>query len=110
VRLGAPVIPVTVNGSGSVWPRGAPLPRIGGSIEVVFHPAVRPGFRTGAKDAAGELARRVREAVLSAYLAPARILEASLAVPVLAPEEHPVVQSDRAGVPLLEWIAGRKSV
>lgn len=40
LEAGSPVLPVTIRGAHSVWPRGQSLPRTG-RVEVVFHPARR---------------------------------------------------------------------
>jgi 1-acyl-sn-glycerol-3-phosphate acyltransferase len=41
LEAGVPVLPVTIRGGQSVWPRGQRLPRMG-RVEIVFHPARRP--------------------------------------------------------------------
>jgi 1-acyl-sn-glycerol-3-phosphate acyltransferase len=109
VRFGCPVLPVTVNGSGRIFPRGPLLPRLRGGFEFVFHepiPARAAGSgrnRDPAAEAA-ELARRARRAILGAYRAPAAALAASAAPEVLEPSEHPILRADREGVPLFRWL------
>ena len=128
VRCGCPIVPVTVNGSGRIWPRGQVLPGLGSGIEVVFHRPILPdpdlpaGGRPGAGAfgapgrAPGEtahpsaaaraeaLARRARRAILSAYRAPLGALERSARPEVVEPAGHPILRADREGSPLLEWI------
>jgi len=107
--LRVPVLPVTVNASWRVWPRGPLLPRLGGHIEILFHPPLRlhPRARGRKPDTAQEaedLARKTRDVILGAYRAPPDVLERSRRTPVLPPGQHPLIQADRHGVPPLDWL------
>jgi 1-acyl-sn-glycerol-3-phosphate acyltransferase len=109
LRFQCPVLPVTINGSGRVWPRGPRLPRIGVGIDVLYHPPLLAptrgeGGSRGTTARAEALARKAREVILSVYRASGPILERSRREWTLGPADHPVVRAGRAGVPLLEWI------
>jgi 1-acyl-sn-glycerol-3-phosphate acyltransferase len=68
VALGAPVLPVTIDGGTRSWPPGRLLPRPG-AIRITYHPLQRPDPTLEPRQAAVELARRSRDAIVSA-LAP----------------------------------------
>lgn len=105
VRLGVPVVPVTVSGASPVWPRGRTLPKLGGGIEYRFHPPLDPhAFSGGARTRAEALARTVRDVILAAFRAPPDVLERSRLQPLAEADEHPLVQADRHGVPPLQWL------
>jgi 1-acyl-sn-glycerol-3-phosphate acyltransferase len=60
-----PVLPVTIDGGTRSWPPGRVLPRPG-SIQITYHPVIRPEAATEPRRAALELARRTREVIASA--------------------------------------------
>jgi len=60
LRSGAPVLPVSIDGSRRVWGRGRKLPRLSaGPVRLVFGEPVRYERPTRAEDAAADLRRRV---------------------------------------------------
>jgi 1-acyl-sn-glycerol-3-phosphate acyltransferase len=111
VRLQCPILPVTVNGSGRIWPRGRWLPRIGGAIEIIHHPPIAaPANTAGGSKAANAraawLARKTRETILDHYRAPEPVLELSRRAWALDPQDHPMVQANRAGASVVDWVKG----
>lgn len=71
VRQAATIVPITINGALSAWPKGKAFPRPGGKIDYICHPPIVPP-RTG-KDASkgslpNELTAQLREAIESRYL------------------------------------------
>lgn len=65
VALGVPILPVTVDGGHASWPPGLIFPRRG-RITITYHPLVRPDSAPDARQAAGELAERVRSIITAA--------------------------------------------
>jgi 1-acyl-sn-glycerol-3-phosphate acyltransferase len=63
--LAVPVLPVTIAGGHAVWPPGRVLPRPG-RITITYHPVQHPDARLEGRDAARELAGRVRALILGA--------------------------------------------
>jgi 1-acyl-sn-glycerol-3-phosphate acyltransferase len=61
---GAPVLPVTIVGGYESWPPHRALPRPG-RVTIYYHPPVVPAARGDRREAASELARRVRAAIAS---------------------------------------------
>ncbi len=60
LRSGAPVMPVSVDGTHRIWPRGRNRPRFGaGPVRLVYGEPVRYERPTRAEDAAADLRRRV---------------------------------------------------
>jgi len=69
--LGAAVLPVTIVGAHEAWPPGRRLPRPGGRIRITYHPPMRAATGVDPRQAAVDLAERVRSVVMSA-MTPAR--------------------------------------
>jgi 1-acyl-sn-glycerol-3-phosphate acyltransferase len=67
--LGAAVLPVTITGAHESWPPGRTLPRPG-RIRITYHPPMRAPAGGDPRQAAIELAERVRDVVVGA-MAPA---------------------------------------
>jgi 1-acyl-sn-glycerol-3-phosphate acyltransferase len=65
VSVKAPVLPVTIVGGDRAWPPGRLLSRPG-RITITYHPALQPDTRLDPRSAAQDLARRTRDAILSA--------------------------------------------
>jgi 1-acyl-sn-glycerol-3-phosphate acyltransferase len=63
--LGAPVLPVTISGGYEAWPAHRLLPRPG-RIVITFHPPIKVEASGDLREAARELAERVRTAIASA--------------------------------------------
>jgi 1-acyl-sn-glycerol-3-phosphate acyltransferase len=60
LRSGAPVVPVSIDGTRRVWPRGRSRPRLGaGPVRLVYGEPVRYERPTKGEDAAADLRRRV---------------------------------------------------
>jgi 1-acyl-sn-glycerol-3-phosphate acyltransferase len=59
IEAGVPILPVTIRGGQRVWPNTVKLPRIGRSVEVIYHPLMRlePAEAEGTR----EFARRETE-------------------------------------------------
>jgi 1-acyl-sn-glycerol-3-phosphate acyltransferase len=70
IRAGAPIVPVTINGTQWLWPRGRTTPRLGGPVRMQVHPPIFPP-ETGPKAARGalpdQITAQVREIIASAY-------------------------------------------
>ncbi len=69
LSAGAPVLPVTIAGARDAWPPGRIFPRPG-RVTITYHPLVRAEARLPRRDAARELADRVREIVMTTLGAP----------------------------------------
>jgi 1-acyl-sn-glycerol-3-phosphate acyltransferase len=111
IRLQCPVVPVTMNGTGRIWPRGRILPAMGKTMEILYHPALPPptsvaGGSKGISARAAHLARKTREIILSRYRAPEPVLALSRREWALDPAEHPMVQANRAGISVVDWVEG----
>ncbi len=70
VALNAPILPVTIHGGTASWPPGRLLPRPG-NLRITYHPLLRSDRALEPRQAAAELARRVRE-LIAGTLTPAR--------------------------------------
>jgi 1-acyl-sn-glycerol-3-phosphate acyltransferase len=62
VSVGAPVLPVTIEGGHAAWPPGRWLPRPG-RMTITYHPLVRPDDAGEPRDRARDLADRTRAAI-----------------------------------------------
>jgi 1-acyl-sn-glycerol-3-phosphate acyltransferase len=65
VSLDVPVLPVTIAGGEASWPPGRWLPRPG-RIAITYHPVARAAPGLPAREAAQDLAERVRATILAA--------------------------------------------
>jgi 1-acyl-sn-glycerol-3-phosphate acyltransferase len=65
VRVGAPVLPVTIDGGFEAWPPHRALPRRG-RLTITYHPVLRPDPAAHPRAAARDLCERARTAVASA--------------------------------------------
>ena len=63
--LNVPILPVTITGGHESWPRGRILPRPA-NISITYHPLLKPDRGVEPRQAARELADRVRAAIASA--------------------------------------------
>jgi len=63
--LNVPILPVTITGGHESWPRGRILPRPA-NISITYHPLLKPDRSVEPRQAARELADRVRAAIASA--------------------------------------------
>ncbi len=70
VALNAPILPVSIHGGTASWPPGRLLPRPG-NLRITYHPLLHSDRSLEPRQAAIELARRVRDLIAGA-LAPAR--------------------------------------
>ena len=61
LEAGVPILPVTIKGANRVWPSGRRLPRIGGDVEITFHPLYEVSQQVG--EEARACARRESEAL-----------------------------------------------
>ena len=59
LEAGVPILPVTIRGGERVWPNTFRLPRIGRSIEIIYHPIMH--VEQGEDEAVRESARRETE-------------------------------------------------
>jgi 1-acyl-sn-glycerol-3-phosphate acyltransferase len=59
LEAGVPILPVTIRGGERVWPNTFRLPRLGPSIEIIYHPIMR--VEQGADEGVRECARRETE-------------------------------------------------
>ena len=59
LEAGVPILPVTIRGGEHVWPNTFRFPRIGRSVEVVYHPLIQVGQREN--ETVRESARRETE-------------------------------------------------
>jgi 1-acyl-sn-glycerol-3-phosphate acyltransferase len=71
VSVGAPVLPVTIAGGHQSWPPGRRLPRPG-RVTITYHPLQRPDPALPTREAARELAERVRAVIAGGPAAPDR--------------------------------------
>jgi 1-acyl-sn-glycerol-3-phosphate acyltransferase len=69
--LGVPILPVTITGGHDSWPPGRVLPRPG-RVTIIYHPLEHPDRGRDPRDAARELARRVRDVIREALPPDAR--------------------------------------
>jgi 1-acyl-sn-glycerol-3-phosphate acyltransferase len=61
-RTGAQVVPVSLAGTRSIWPRGSKIPRLrAGPVRLVFGEPVTYPETTDPKDAAADIRRRILE-------------------------------------------------
>jgi 1-acyl-sn-glycerol-3-phosphate acyltransferase len=67
VSADASVLPVTISGAREAWPPGRVWPRRG-HVTITYHPSVRPEATLSPREAARELAARVRAIVTSALV------------------------------------------
>lgn len=65
VSLGAPILPVTIEGGHASWPPGRAFPRRG-RITITYHRPLHADERLDPRDAARRLAERTRAAIASA--------------------------------------------
>jgi len=59
LEAGVPILPVTIRGGERVWPSSLRLPRIGHSVEIIYHPVIQ--VEQGEDEAVRESARRETE-------------------------------------------------
>src|SRR5947199_3472985 len=59
LEAGVPILPVTIRGGERVWPTTLRLPRIGRSVEIIYHPVII--VAQGADEGTRESARRETE-------------------------------------------------
>ena len=59
LEAGVPILPVTIRGGERVWPNTFRFPRIGPSVEVIYHPIMQ--VKQGEDESARECARRETE-------------------------------------------------
>ncbi|MBI2218694.1 MAG: 1-acyl-sn-glycerol-3-phosphate acyltransferase [Candidatus Rokubacteria bacterium] len=69
--LGVPILPVTIAGGHDSWPPGRVLPRPG-RIAITYHPLEHPDRGRDPRDAARQLAERVRDVIQEALPPDAR--------------------------------------
>jgi 1-acyl-sn-glycerol-3-phosphate acyltransferase len=63
VSVGAPILPVTIEGGHAAWPPGRRLPRRG-KLTITYHPLVYPDGAREPRDRARELAERTRAVIV----------------------------------------------
>ena len=64
VSLGAPILPVTIEGGHAAWPPGRPLPRPG-RITITYHAPLTARALPSPREAAAELAERTRATIIA---------------------------------------------
>jgi len=88
VATGAPVVPVTLKGSGAIWPPGG-LALRPGTVEVVFGEPIQVDIHANKKTAREDLLTKVQEAIATCYndssMTPSQIQPV---VPTSAPERR----------------------
>ncbi|MEK6285761.1 MAG: lysophospholipid acyltransferase family protein [Acidobacteriota bacterium] len=68
---GVPIVPVTIQGAGTIWPVGQMLPRLG-KLTITYHPPIKvermdeEASRSELKERARQLARRTHDIVATA--------------------------------------------
>ncbi|MGH7966368.1 MAG: lysophospholipid acyltransferase family protein [Candidatus Binatia bacterium] len=87
VATGAPVVPVTINGSRAIWPPGC-LALRPGTVEVVFGEPIPVDAHLNKKAAREELAVKVHEAIATHLAPPSTPADTPLAVPTSTPERQ----------------------
>jgi 1-acyl-sn-glycerol-3-phosphate acyltransferase len=68
LEAGVPILPVTIRGGERVWPSTFRLPRIGQSIEIIYHPIIQvaQGEDEGTRESARRETERLAEIIRSA--------------------------------------------
>jgi len=68
LEAGVPILPVTIRGGEQVWPNTFRLPRVGRSVEIIYHPLMRveQGEDEGARECARRETERLAEIIRSA--------------------------------------------
>lgn len=67
LEAGVPILPVTIRGGERVWPTTFRWPRIGHSIEIIYHPVIRVGQgEEGTRESARRETERLAEIIRSA--------------------------------------------
>jgi 1-acyl-sn-glycerol-3-phosphate acyltransferase len=68
LEAGVPILPVTIRGGERVWPNTLRWPRIGRSIEIIYHPVIRvaQGADEGTRESARRETERLAEIIRSA--------------------------------------------